>query len=411
MIEFSKELGMFEMRLDMIQTIAFTTVVLIIGSFIKSRVSILKKYCIPAPVVGGFSFAIISFLLRQFNMIAITFDTTLQNILMTGFFTTVGFTASMKVLKKGGKDVIKFLIVAVLLVVSQNIVGVLSAITIGVDPLLGVIAGSVSMTGGHGASGAFGPLVEANGLAGGLSIAMACATFGLVVGSIIGGPLAKKLIEKNNLKCDEIEEIEELNIETGGSCCEVDIKLYDSKLANSVKQIIIAMGLGTIISAMFSTTGITMPAYIGAMIVAAIMRNISDIKGTWETYEVELSSIGSICLSLFLSMAMCSLKLWELVDLAIPIIILLTIQTLLMALFAYFITFRMMGKDYTAAVLSAGHCGFGMGATPNGIANMESVTSKYGPSQTAFFILPLVGALFIEFFNSGIITTFINLLK
>lgn len=411
MIEFSKELGMFEMRLDMIQTIAFTTVVLIIGSFIKSRVSILKKYCIPAPVVGGFSFAIISFLLRQFNMIAITFDTTLQNILMTGFFTTVGFTASMKVLKKGGKDVIKFLIVAVLLVVSQNIVGVLSAITIGVDPLLGVIAGSVSMTGGHGASGAFGPLVEANGLAGGLSIAMACATFGLVVGSIIGGPLAKKLIEKNNLKYDEIEESEELNIETGGSCCEVDIKLYDSKLANSVKQIIIAMGLGTIISAMFSTTGITMPAYIGAMIVAAIMRNISDIKGTWETYEVELSSIGSICLSLFLSMAMCSLKLWELVDLAIPIIILLTIQTLLMALFAYFITFRMMGKDYTAAVLSAGHCGFGMGATPNGIANMESVTSKYGPSQTAFFILPLVGALFIEFFNSGIITTFINLLK
>ncbi len=411
MFEFSKELGMFEMRMDMIQTIAFTTVVLIIGSFIKSRVRLLKKYCIPAPVVGGFSFAIISFLLRQFNIIAITFDTTLQSILMTGFFTTVGFTASIKVLKKGGKDVIKFLIVAVLLVLSQNVIGVLSAISIGVDPLLGVIAGSVSMTGGHGASGAFGPLVESNGLAGGLSIAMACATFGLVAGSIIGGPLAKKLIEKNNLKCDEIKESEALNIESGGSCCEVDIKLYDSKLVNSVKQIIIAMGLGTIVSSMFSATGITMPAYIGAMIVAAIMRNISDIKGTWETYEVELSSIGSICLSLFLSMAMCSLKLWELVDLAIPIIILLTIQTLLMALFAYFITFRMMGKDYTAAVLAAGHCGFGMGATPNGIANMESVTSKYGPSQTAFFILPLVGALFIEFFNSGVITTFINLLK
>lgn len=411
MFEFSKELGMFEMRMDMIQTIAFTTVVLIIGSFIKSRVRLLKKYCIPAPVVGGFSFAIISFLLRQFNIIAITFDTTLQSILMTGFFTTVGFTASIKVLKKGGKDVIKFLIVAVLLVLSQNVIGVLSAISIGVDPLLGVIAGSVSMTGGHGASGAFGPLVESNGLAGGLSIAMACATFGLVAGSIIGGPLAKKLIEKNNLKCDEIKESEALNIESGGSCCEVDIKLYDSKLVNSVKQIIIAMGLGTIVSSMFSATGITMPAYIGAMIVAAIMRNISDIKGTWETYEVELSSIGSICLSLFLSMAMCSLKLWELVDLAIPIIILLTIQTLLMTLFAYFITFRMMGKDYTAAVLAAGHCGFGMGATPNGIANMESVTSKYGPSQTAFFILPLVGALFIEFFNSGVITTFINLLK
>lgn len=407
---------MFEVNLSMIQSIAFTTIVLIIGSFIKERVNIFKKYCIPAPVVGGFSFAIISFLLRKSNLLYINFDTTLQNILMTAFFTTVGFTASISILKKGGSKVLKFLVVAVLLVLTQNVVGVLSAKAIGVNSLLGLIAGSVSMTGGHGASGAFGPVIESSGLNGALSISMACATFGLVSGSIIGGPLGKRLIEKYNLSSDECEadrnnNILELSLEGDGTCLGITKgELSEIKLTNSVIQIVVAMGFGTIISSIFSLLKITIPEYIGAMVIAAIMRNFSDIKGIWETSEKELSTIGSICLSLFLSMAMCSLKLWELIDLAIPIIILLGVQTIIMILFAYFITFKVMGKDYTAAILAAGHCGFGMGATPNGIANMESITSKYGPSTNAFFILPLVGALFIEFFNSATITTFINLL-
>ncbi|CEP88753.1 sodium/glutamate symporter [[Clostridium] sordellii] len=407
---------MFEVNLSMIQSIAFTTIVLIIGSFIKERVNIFKKYCIPAPVVGGFSFAIISFLLRKSNLLYINFDTTLQNILMTAFFTTVGFTASISILKKGGSKVLKFLVVAVLLVLTQNVVGVLSAKAIGVNSLLGLIAGSVSMTGGHGASGAFGPVIESSGLNGALSISMACATFGLVSGSIIGGPLGKRLIEKYNLSSDECESdrnnnILELSLEGDGTCLGITKgELSEIKLTNSVIQIVVAMGLGTIISSIFSLLKITIPEYIGAMVIAAIMRNFSDIKGIWKTSEKELSTIGSICLSLFLSMAMCSLKLWELIDLAIPIIILLGVQTIIMILFAYFITFNVMGKDYTAAILAAGHCGFGMGATPNGIANMESITSKYGPSTNAFFILPLVGALFIEFFNSATITTFINLL-
>lgn len=292
----------------------------------------------------------------------------------------------------------------------------MSAKAIGVNSLLGLIAGSVSMTGGHGASGAFGPVIESSGLNGALSISMACATFGLVSGSIIGGPLGKRLIEKYNLSSDECEadrnnNILELSLEGDGTCLGITKgELSEIKLTNSVIQIVVAMGLGTIISSIFSLLKITIPEYIGAMVIAAIMRNFSDIKGIWETSEKELSTIGSICLSLFLSMAMCSLKLWELIDLAIPIIILLGVQTIIMILFAYFITFKVMGKDYTAAILAAGHCGFGMGATPNGIANMESITSKYGPSTNAFFILPLVGALFIEFFNSATITTFINLL-
>ncbi len=414
MFQFSSELEMIILNLDIIQSIAFTTAVLLIGSFIKSKIYILNKYCIPAPVVGGFSFAIIAFILRQTGVITIVFDTTLQDILMIAFFTTVGFTASLKVLKKGGTQVIKFLIVAVILILAQNIVGVLSAKAIGVDPLLGLVAGSVSMTGGHGASGAFGPLMEANGLEGALSIAMACATFGLVSGSIIGGPLANRLVQKHKFQPEEIEVKEEvISTNARGEVSYSDIsigKLSESKLTSSVMQIIIAMGIGTIVSSLFSDIGITMPAYIGAMIVAAIMRNISDAKGIWQVANNELESIGSICLSLFLSMAMCSLKLWELVDLAIPILILLTLQILLMILFAYFITFRVMGEDYTAAVLAAGHCGFGLGATPNGISNMESVTSKYGPAPDAFFILPLVGALFIEFLNSAVITAFMNIL-
>ena len=414
MFQFSNELKMMTLNLDIIQSIAFTTAVLLIGSFIKSKISILNKYCIPSPVVGGFSFAIIAFILRQTGIITIVFDTTLQNILMTAFFTTVGFTASMKVLRKGGTQVIKFLIISVLLILAQNIVGVFSAKLIGVDPLLGLVSSSVSMTGGHGASGAFGPLLEANGLKGALSIAMACATFGLVSGSIIGGPLANRLVQKHKLQPEEIEIKEEListNVNEEVSYNEISIgKLSESKLTSSIIQIIIAMGLGTIVSGLFSYIGITMPSYIGSMIVAAIMRNISDAKGIHNVSSNELECIGSICLSLFLSMAMCSLKLWELVDLAIPILILLTLQTLLMILFAYFVTFNVMGKDYTAAVLAAGHCGFGLGATPNGIANMESVTSKYGPAPNAFFILPLVGALFIEFINSAVITTFMNLL-
>lgn len=267
------------------------------------------------------------------------------------------------------------------------------------------------MTGGH---GAFGPLMESSGLQGGITISLACATFGLVSGSIIGGPLAKKLVEKNKLTPDEevIEDnyLSEANAEGDSAYVEVSSKLAEKNLAKSATLIIIAMGIGTIVSELFNIAGVTMPAYIGAMIVAAIIRNIFDANKNLDTPSDELSSVGSVCLSLFLSMAICSLKLWELIDLAIPIIIILAIQTLLMIVFAYFITFRIMGKDYTAAVLSAGHCGFGMGATPNGIANMQSVTEKYGASPSAFFILPLVGALFIEFFNSAVVTTFMNFL-
>lgn len=410
MFEFSNELNMMTLNLDIVQSIAFTTVVLLIGSFIKSKIAVLRKYCIPAPVVGGFSFAIIAFILRQTGIITIVFDTTLQGILMTAFFTTVGFTASIQILKKGGIKVIKFLIVAIVLIIAQNMLGVLSAKAIGVHPLLGLSAGSVSMTGGHGSSGAFGPLLEAGGLAGGLSISMACATFGLVAGSLVGGPLANKLILKYKLQPDEVDVKKEEKSSNTNEVVSSSEKLSKARLTTSAMQIIIAMGLGTIVSNFLADIGITMPGYIGSMLIAAIMRNISDFKGIWPIADDEIESLGSISLSLFLSMAMCSLKLWELVELAIPIIIILSLQTVLMILYGYFVTFRFMGKDYTAAVLTAGHCGFGMGATPNGVANMESVTSKYGPSPSAFFILPLVGALFIDFFNSAIITTFMNLL-
>ena len=411
-----QKLDIIRLNLDMVQSLTLTTIVFLLGVVIKNKVELLKKYCIPSPVIGGFLFATLVFILKQIGVLFIVLDTSLQDVLMTAFFTTVGFTASFKVLKKGGIEVIKFLFVAILLVISQNLVGVFVAKSIGANPLLGLISGSISMIGGHGASGAFGPIIQSHGLKGSISIAMACATFGLVAGSILGGPIANLLVKKYNLKNKDNKYCDLIELESPVSSlkdCKFEVnlpKIDEVKLANASMQIIIAMGCGSLISLIFSSLKIIIPSYIGGMIFAAIMRNISDIKSLWETPEKEISSIGGICLSLFLSMAMCNLKLWELIDLAIPIIILLMAQTILMILFAYFITFRVMGKDYKAAVLASGHCGFGMGATPNGIANMESVTNKYGPCHSAFFILPLVGALFIEFFNSGIITTFLNLM-
>lgn len=275
---------------------------------------------------------------------------------------------------------------------------------IGEDPLLGLIVGSVTMTGGHGTGATFGALFESEyGLVGASTTAMAAATFGLVCGSLIGGPIAKNLISKNNLK-NNSDEFFETNSD---DCEEVSYKT----LFNTFSLIFISMGLGSILEMFFTNLGIVLPSYIDAMIVAAIILNIGEQTNKWKINSKCADIIGSMSLNVFLSMALISLKLWELKSTAGPLLILLIGQAVLMFMFAYFITFRLMGKDYDAAVMSSGHCGFGMGATPNGIANMEAITSKYGASPKAFFILPVVGAFLIDFSNSLVITLFVNLFK
>lgn len=392
------------LELDMIQTTALAIFFYYVGVLIKSKVSILEKFCIPAPVVGGLVFAILNLIFTESDFISISLDTTLQKTFMLAFFTTIGLGASFKMIKQGGLHVIMFFIAALLLVISQDILGVVIAKFIGQDPLWGLIVGSITMTGGHGTGATFGALFESEyGLVGASTTAMAAATFGLICGSLIGGPVAKNLISKNNLKSNSDEFFKESSDENE----EVSYK----NLFNTFSIIFISMGLGSILEMFFTKLGIVFPSYIDAMIVAAIILNIGEQTNKWKINSKCVDIIGNISLNVFLSMALINLKLWELKNTAGPLLILLIGQAILMFIFAYFITFRLMGKDYDAAVMSSGHCGFGMGATPNGIANMEAITSKYGMSPKAFFILPVVGAFLIDFSNSLVITLFVNLFK
>lgn len=397
---------MLELNFNMAETLAISILVLLLGREIKKRVNFLERFFIPAPVVGGVIFSILLLIGHNTGAFSFSFDNVLKDFLMTIFFTTIGFTASGKLLKKSGVGVVVFLITATVLVVIQDIVGVSMAKMFGEHPLLGLAVGSVPLTGGHGTSGAFGPVLEEFGVTGGLSVSIAAATYGLIAGCLIGGPVAKRLRERYNLKPSledregTVEVLEE-NEENPVS---------EETLFSAVVVIALSMGIGYCIAPFLKKYGIVIPAYIGPMFIAAIIRNVADMqKKNLPMNEIAIT--GNIALSLFLAMALMTLKLWELADLAIPIITILLVQTVIMALYAYFITFKFNGKDYDAAVMATGHCGFGLGATPNAMANMEVFTKENGPAPRAFFVLPVVGALFIDFTNATVITFFINMFK
>lgn len=394
-----------ELKFDIFQTMALATIVFFIGKYMKNKISFFSKYCIPSPVIGGVLFSLIVLILKLTNTATITLDTTLQNIFMTVFFTSIGFTASFKVLKKGGIHLIIFLIISTLLIISQDILGVSLAKLFNLDPLLGLCTASIPMVGGHGTAGSFGPLFEGMGIKGATTVSFASATFGLVMGSLIGGIIAKNLIER--YKIETPKHSDDHSIPVSDFHQENDAILSNERLMRAMSLIFIAMGIGSIISKFLQDLGLTFPSYIGAMLAAAIIRNICDIKKI-SLKDKEIEVIGNISLSFFLSMALMGLKLWELFDLALPMIIMLIGQTILMAFFAYVITFRAMGKDYEATVFASGLCGFGMGATPNAIANMDALTAKFGFAPNAYFTVPIVGCLFIDFINSTVITLFVN---
>ena len=390
---------MFEYQLNMAETVGFAIILLLLGRWIKKKVNFFEKFFIPAPVIGGTLFSIILLVGHQTETFTFTFNDDIKNLLMIAFFTTVGFSASLKILKKGGIGVALFLLAAVILVVLQDIIGPVLAKALGINPLLGLAAGSIPLTGGHGTSGAFGPYLEDLGATGATVVAVASATYGLIAGCLIGGPIARRLMIKNNLKPTENKEGVDNSLL--GSATEVT----EESLFSAVVYVGIAMGIGALINNMLAKAGIKFPVYLMGMVVAAIIRNILDFNQKQLPFT-EIGIVGNISLSLFLSMALMSMKLWQLIDLAIPLIIILLVQTVLMAFFAYFITFNIMGRDYDAAVMSTGHCGFGLGATPNAMANMETFTRSNGPSVKAFFIIPIVGSLFIDFINAGVIQAF-----
>ena len=392
-----------KIQLDMYQTLAAAVLVLMLGAYLKSKIHFLEQFCIPAPVVGGLLFAIFTCVCYVTGIAEFSFDDILREVCMVFFFTSVGFQANLKVLKSGGKSLVVFLGLVILLIVSQNLVAVGMSKVLGLSPLIGMCTGSIPMVGGHGTAGAFGPVLEDFNIDGATTICTAAATFGLICGSLIGGPLGKRLIEKRNLLETAIPEDDSLLVEE-----EEKHERHTNMYAAAVFQLILAIGLGTIFSYFLTKTGMTFPIYIGAMIAAALFRNIGEYTGKFTIHMGEINDLGGISLSLFLGIAMITLKLWQLADLALPLFILLAAQVLLIAVFTYFIEFNIMGRDYDAAVLVAGTCGFGMGATPNAMANMQAICEKYTTSVKAYLLIPLVGSLFADFINSLVITFFIN---
>ena len=402
---------MFEYHMNMAETVGFAIILLLLGRWIKRKVNFFEKFFIPAPVIGGTLFSIILLIGHQtgtFNLDTIKpapGEISIRDLLMIAFFTTVGFSASLKILKKAGRGVALFLLAATVLVILQDIVGPVLAKVLGINPLLGLAAGSIPLTGGHGTSGSLAPDLEKLGAAGATVVAFTSATYGLISGCLIGGPIARRLMIKYNLKPTEGK----AGFDT--SLLNTESEVTEDSLFSAVIYISIAMGIGATVNILLNNffaaheIKIKFPAYLMGMVVAAIIRNILDYNHKKLPFN-EIGIIGNISLSLFLSMALMSMKLWELIDLALPLIIILAVQTVVMALFAYYVTFNIMGRDYDAAVIATGHCGFGLGATPNAMANMETFTAANGPSIKAFFIIPIVGSLFIDFVNALVIQGF-----
>ena len=363
-----------KIQLDMYQTLAAAVLVLLLGNYLRKKINFLEKFCIPAPVIGGLLFAIFTCICYTTGIIEFSFDDTLREVCMVFFFTSVGFQANLKVLKSGGRSLIVFLCLVIALIFSQNLLAIGLSKLLNLNPLIGMCTGSIPMVGGHGTAGAFGPVLEDFNIQGATTICTAAATFGLITGSLVGGPIGKRLIEKRKLMDNVPTEDDSLLVED-----EEKHQRHTNMYAAAVFQLILAIGLGTIFSYFLTKTGLTFPIYIGAMLAAALMRNITEYSGKGTIHMGEINDLGGICLSLFLGMAMITLKLWELATLALPLVILLAAQTLLICVFTYFVIFNVMGRDYDAAVLSAGTCGFGMGATPNAMANRLSVTAMSRP--------------------------------
>lgn len=406
---------------NLMQTVGFAIIVYYIGKFLRQKISFFQKFCVPAPVIGGFLFAIIRFLLQVGGIATFEFDQALQNPFMMVFFTAIGVGADLETLKKGGKGFLIFWLISAILVLGQNTIGLVLAKVLSENPLLGLVCGSVTMIGGHGSAGAWGGTFAKLGLENGKTFALAAATFGVIMGSLIGGPIGSTLIRKHNLSGDKsdvsnlddvLEHLEENN---AGEGYERVVPLQAGDFIKVLGLIFVSVGLGAILQEFIRThvsilgKELNLPAYVTAMIIAGIFVNTIGKKGPLMVNQRANSICGDVGLNVFLVMALIDINLLDLKDVAGHMLIILFAQTLFMAFFAYFVTYWAMGKNYDAAVLSGGICGFGMGATYNALANMDSITERFGPSPRAYFILPMVGAFAIDITNSIFITIFLNI--
>lgn len=395
---------MLILKINALQTLVLAIIVYFIGTSIRRRVPLLMRFSIPAPVVGGLLFAGIATILRMNGVIGFEFDETLQRALMIMFFTTIGMGASAALLKKGGGPLLLFFGLACVLTVLQNVLGIVLAKTMGVNPLYGILAGAVSLMGGLGTAGAFGPEFEAWGVVGGKVSAIACATFGMAASGLLCGPFGEAVVRKYRIRIPGHKPHEPKLRDPLSPEVPADISA-DSFMRN-LAFILLAMAVGAVLSAFIQKKGITLPAYIGAMIVAVVIRNGMNLTLLRDKIEEQTVGLFSeVSLALYITMAINSMKLWELVNLALPLLVILMGQIVLMLMFCWLCVFLIMGRDYEAMMLSVGMIGFGMGATSNAMINMNTLAQKHGPAPRAFLIVPLVGAFFIDFANSLIIIT------
>ena len=404
---------------DPYYTLIVATLVLLVGRLMVDRIKFLQDFNIPEPVAGGLLAAVIIYILHVSTGVSFAFDKGLQDSFMLIFFSSIGLSADFSRLKAGGVGLVLFLLVVSAFIVVQNVVGVGLAGALGLDPIIGLVTGSITLTGGHGTAGAWGKVLEEqHHIVGATDLGMASATFGLVLGGLIGGPVARKLVNKMGMKPsakaaqahdtadtaidDVFEHAHQRRLITANAAVET-MALFAACLAFSA--LMTTPEVKSFLPAWF-----TLPQFVWALLFGVLLRNFLTSAFKVNMFDRAIDVFGNASLSIFLGIALLNLKLWQLLDLALPMLIILAVQTAIMALYAYFVTYRFMGKDYDAAVLSAGHCGFGLGATPTAVANMQSVTERFGPSHKAFLIVPMVGAFFIDFVNAFILTGFVNFL-
>jgi ESS family glutamate:Na+ symporter len=396
------------LQLDAVQTLAFAGLALFLGYALCRVVPFLSRYNLPPPVIGGLVFAVAASIAHGRGATLFTLDTSLQTPLMIAFFTTIGLNASFWLLKISGRQVLVFLLLASGFAIVQNLLGIAVAMGFGLHPLFGVLAGSTTLTGGPATGLAFAPLFEQAGVAGAASIAVASAMAGIVCGGLIGGPVATVLIRRYRLTSTQPADHRAPSEERS-----VDVTTESQREQAALKSIVVilvAMWLGAWVSKWISATGVTLPAYVGAMLVGAVIRNIDDRTGWLQLSVPTTDLIGNVCLALFLSVALMNLKLWELAGLALPLLVNLCLQAAVVAAFCL-VVLRAMGRDYDAAVMSGGFIGFMLGTTANAMAVMRTLVERYGVAPRAFLVAPLVGAFFIDFSNALIITGFINFLR
>lgn len=410
---------MFELKA--LDTLAFGGLALLFGQALRHVFPVLARLNIPGPILGGLSVAVVTLIAHAQGATLVTFDTAMQAPLMIAFFTTVGFGASASLLRVGGPQVALFLAAATVFAILQNTAGMLVATAFGLDPLFGVLAGSVTLTGGPATGLAFAPLFEQAGVEGAASVAVATAMAGIVAGGLVGGPLGTVLIERNKLRAgiaatsgtrapvtegrDDSDEEGAILERFSGPEGAID----GHAVLRNLIYVLVAMWAGSWVSAGVATLGLTLPAYIGAMVVAALIRNLDDATGWFRLSHRLMDILGAVALPLFLAMALMTLRLWELADLALPLVVNLVVQVGLVLAVCYAVVYRLMGRDYDAAVMSGGFVGFMLGTTANAMAVMRALVERYGEAPRAFLVAPLVGAFFIDFSNALIITGFLNL--